>query len=90
MSATLAVRHTVTDYATWRAVYDEVATLRTQHGCTAQAVFQTPGDPNDVFITHEFPTLAQAQAFAGDPDLKAAMQRGGVAAPPRIEIFEGA
>ena len=90
MSATLAVRHSVNDYATWRATYDEVATLRDQHGCTADAVFRLPGDPNQIFITHDFPSVAQAEAFAGDPALKAAMQRGGVSAPPRIEIFERA
>jgi hypothetical protein len=35
-----------------------------------------------------FPTVAQAEAFTGDPALKAAMERGGVTSPPRIEIFE--
>jgi hypothetical protein len=48
------------------------------------------GDPNDVAITHEFPTLAQAEAFANDPALKAAMEQAGVTSPPRIEIFENA
>lgn len=90
MSATLAVRHTVADFATWRTAYDQVGALRAQHGCTADQVFQTPGDPNDVFVTHEFPTLEQATAFVNDPALGAAMQAAGVVAAPRIEIFERA
>jgi hypothetical protein len=32
----------------------------------------------------------QATAFSNDPSLKEAMGRGGVAGPPRIEIFESA
>ena len=88
MSATIACRHTVADYAAWRAVYDEVEPIRAAHGCTAQAVRSLPTDPNDVFVTHEFPSVGQAEAFAGDPDFAAAMQRAGVTSAPRIEIFE--
>ena len=88
MSATLACRHTVADYAAWRTVYDEVEPIRATHGCTAQAVRRLPGDANDIFITHEFPSVAQANAFAGDPNFAAAMQRAGVTSAPRIEIFE--
>ena len=90
MSATLFVRHTVAEYDTWRKAYDDADSLRAKHGCTGQRVMRVPGDPNDVAATHEFPTLAQAEAFANDPDLKAAMEQGGVTSPPRIEIFENA
>jgi hypothetical protein len=88
MSATLVVRHTVADYAAWRAVYDEVDPVRAKHGCTGQRVLKLPTDANDVFITHEFPSVAQASAFTTDPDFGAAMKRAGVTSAPRIEIFE--
>ena len=88
MSATLIVRHSVTDYAAWRSVYDSVEPLRQSHGCTGQSVFHAPNDANDVLATHDFPTVAQAEAFAADPELGAAMQRAGVSGAPRIEIFE--
>lgn len=88
MSATLIVRHTVADYAAWRRAYDSAAAVRDKHGCTGQKVMRDPGNANDVAVTHNFPTLAQAQSFAADPELKAAMTSGGVAGPPRIEIFE--
>jgi hypothetical protein len=89
MTGTLIARHRVADYATWRAVYDEVAGLREQHGCTAARVLRLPGDGNDVLVIHDFPTVEAAEAFAGDPALKDAMGRGGVQAAPRIEIFAG-
>ena len=88
MSATLAVRHQVEDYAAWRAVYDGLESLRVQHGCTGHQVRRAPGDANDLFITHDFPTLGEAEAFAHDPALRDGMARGGVAGPPRIEIFQ--
>ena len=89
MSATLAVRHPVTDYVAWRAVYEELEPLRLQHGCTAKTVSCSPDDGNDIFITHTFPSVEQAAAFADDPALKSGMERAGVAGPTRIEIFAG-
>jgi quinol monooxygenase YgiN len=88
MSATLTARHSVADYAAWRVVYDEVDSIRAQHGCTGERVMRLPTDANDLFITHEFPSVADAEAFASDPDFGAAMQRAGVTSAPRIEIFE--
>jgi hypothetical protein len=87
MSATLVVRHKVSDYASWRAVYDELEPVRVQHGCTAKRVWQLPDDKNDVLLTHDFPSVEDAAAFAQDPALAAGMQRAGVAGPPSIEIF---
>jgi hypothetical protein len=87
MSATLVVRHNVNDYAAWRAVYDDLEPLRQQHGCTGQRVLIAPDDANDVFITHEFPSVDAAGAFAHDPALREGMERAGVAGAPRIEIY---
>lgn len=90
MTATLIVRHPVTDYATWRATYDSpaVASLHAKHGVTDDEVLRAPADGNDVVVIHRFATADAANAFVSDPDLKQAMENGGVAGPPRIEIFE--
>jgi quinol monooxygenase YgiN len=85
-AATLIVRHQVEDYGAWRAAYDTVEGLRQQHGCTDAEVMVDPTDKRDVFVLHRFPTVAQAQAFAGSAELREAMGRAGVAGPPRIEI----
>ncbi len=47
-----------------------------------------PKDHNLVFITHQFPTVEQAEAFTADPDLHSAMACGGVVGDPGIELFE--
>jgi hypothetical protein len=88
--ATLVVKHSVADYGSWRTVYDDVAGLRAQHGCTAATVMQDAGDPNSLLVIHEFPTLGEAQSFAGDPGLKSAMVRGGVVGAPSIEFYQTA
>jgi len=85
-AATLLVHHQVEDYGTWRAVYDTVDDLRQQYGCLDAEVLVEPSDKNDVFVIHRFPSLEQAQGFAGSAELKEAMGRAGVAGPPRIEI----
>jgi hypothetical protein len=87
MSATLAVRHNVRDYAAWQKVYQDLEPLRARHGCTSQRVMRLPDDGNDLFITHDFPTAEQAGSFAHDPALREGMQRAGVDGAPRIEIF---
>lgn len=86
MTATMLIRHQVNDYAAWRSVYDSVEPLRQRFGCTAAEVHRDPTDLNDVFVVHRFPTVEQAQGFAGSDELKNAMGNAGVVGPPRIEI----
>jgi hypothetical protein len=82
--ATMFIRHTVSDYKAWRKVYDEVAPVRKTGGVTAQAVYQAADNPNDITVTHEFGSVAAAQAFAKGDELKKAMQRAGVVGAPTI------
>ena len=46
--------------------------------------------PSTVLVTHDFPTIEQARVFVEDPELKALMDRAGVAGPPRIEFYVNA
>jgi len=84
--ATLLVRHQVEDYAAWRSVYDSLDGLRKEHGCTGEEVMVDPADKQDVFIIHRFPTLEQAQSFAGSNELREGMSQAGVKNAPRIEF----
>ncbi len=38
--AIMFVRHTVSNYQTWRKVYDDLASVQKAKGVTAQAVYQ--------------------------------------------------
>lgn len=87
MSAALVVRDRVSDYAAWRAVYEELEPLRAKHGCTGKRVLRLPDDANDLLVTHEFGSVEQASAFAGSEELRAGMARAGVGGAQRVEIF---
>ena len=78
------VSHPVADLAAWRVVYDEAQPVRDAAGVTGAEVFLDAANPLMVVIIHRFPSMEAAQGFFNNPDLAAAMQRGGVTAPPTI------
>jgi hypothetical protein len=78
------IRHDVTDYAAWRKAYDDFDARRRKLGVTAQAVYQSVDNPNDVTVTHDFKSADKAKTFAASPDLKSAMEKAGVKGTPQI------
>jgi quinol monooxygenase YgiN len=80
----IIVQHTVRDYDAWKLVFDEHETVRRRHGATGHQLYQNLDNPNEVTIVNEFPSRGQADAFAADPSLREAMQRGGVIGEPRV------
>jgi hypothetical protein len=87
---TLFVRHQAADYAAWRRVYDAFQPTAKTLGVQTDAVFQAVDNPNDITVTHDFATLASAQAFAGSAELRAAMHDAGVVGAPTIWFAERA
>lgn len=85
---TVAVRHRVADFDTWKAGYDEHGAVRKEFGCTGDMLLRDAADPNSILVLTFWPTAADAQAFATDPRLPDAMQKAGVVSEPRIEIYE--
>jgi len=81
-----AVRHSVSDYDQWKAVFD--AFPPTGGGALFARVNRAVEDPNTIAVVAGFETLEAANAFLNDPELKAKMQEGGVTSEPRIEIYE--
>lgn len=82
------VLHRVADYDAWRKVYDSFADAQKAGGVTKESVHRLAGDPDNVLVLHYFDTVDAARAFFANPDLKDAMQRGGVQGEPRIEYFD--
>lgn len=83
--ARLIVTHGTQDYDQWRTVFDEHATTRQKYNVTDVGVFTDVEDTNSVCVIMEG-AIDDLQAFAQDPDLKAAMQRAGVAGPPTFSF----
>ena len=86
--ATVAVRHRVADFNTWKAGYDDHGVVRTELGCTGDMVLRDAADPGAVLVLTYWPTPADAQAFVTDPRLPEVMKKAGVISEPRIEIYE--
>lgn len=82
--ATMFARHTVSNYAAWRKVYDEFDSVRPSFNVKSHGVYQGDGNPNDITIYHEFDSMDDAKKFAASDELKAAMQKAGVSGAPDI------
>jgi hypothetical protein len=81
---TIAVRHSVADFDTWKNGFDEHDKIRRSHGSTGYQVLR---DGNTVLALIDFPDTAAAQAFQSDPTLADAMQRAGVVSAPDISVW---
>ncbi|VXB38089.1 conserved hypothetical protein [Arthrobacter sp. 9AX] len=82
------ILHRVADYDAWRKVYDSVGDMQKEAGVTQEAVHRMVDDPDNVLVIHHFADADTAKAFFGRPDLREAMERGGVQGQPRVELFE--
>ena len=90
MTATLFVRHTCADYDDWRARFDALADWQAERGVIARSVHRASGDGDEVLVTHQFASVADAEAFVASDEFAAIKERVGAAGPVRVEIFEDA
>ena len=84
---TLAVRHTVQDFDSWKVGFDGHDEARRSHGSTGYRVLH---DGNDVLALIEFPDAASAQAFRTDPALAEVMRKAGVIGAPDVSTWSEA
>jgi len=82
-----AIRHSVSDYDHWKAVFDSFPPT-TAGGALFARVNRAVDDPNTIAVVAGFETLEAANAFLDSPELKAKMEEAGVSSEPRIEIYE--
>ena len=78
----LLIRHTVTDYDTWRRAFDEDAETRRANGSRVWHAFRNNAEPNEVWILLEWDDLMRARLFARSDDLIDLLIRAGVTGPP--------
>jgi heme-degrading monooxygenase HmoA len=86
--AQLFVQHKVADYSKWRKIFDDMTATRTSYGMSAQQVFHSAADPNEIVILTHWPSVEKAQAYAQSPEIKTAMQNGGVLSQPNVLFLE--
>jgi len=81
---TVAVHHRVRDYEAWKQVFDDHEGVRRSHGQIEHRLYHAWGDPLQIVIHNDFPSVEAAEAFGNDPGLPEAMARGGVEGEPGI------
>ncbi len=59
----LHIEHAISDYLTWRAAFDRMASARENAGVIRQEVQQPVDDPHYVVVDLEFATRAEAETF---------------------------
>jgi quinol monooxygenase YgiN len=86
--ASLLIRHKVENYERWKPVFDEDDATRRASGSTGYRLYRNAHDPNEIVAVTEWGSIEQAQRFAASPDLRAKMERGGVADQPSAYFLE--
>lgn len=82
----LAIRHEVSDYDTWKSVFDGFPPSAA--GALFHRVNRAKEDPNVVAVVSGWPSYEAAEAFTQNPELKAKMGDAGVVGVPRFELYE--
>jgi hypothetical protein len=82
----LVVTHKVSNYAKWKASYDEHDSARLANGIHNYVIGRGFKDSNIVMVALKVDDTAKAKAFGKDPGLKKAMQKGGVTGTPTIAL----
>jgi quinol monooxygenase YgiN len=85
---TVAVHHRVRDYDAWKTVFDDHESIRRSHGQIEHRLYHAWGDPLQIVVHNDFPSVEAAEAFGNDPSLPEAMARGGVEGEPGIGFVE--
>ena len=82
------IKHTVADYAKWKAVFDADSSFRNEAGLHLMGpIARGLENKNMVEIGLAMDDITKAKAFANDPRLKGVMQNGGVTSAPNINYY---
>ncbi|MDB4969469.1 MAG: cyclase [Myxococcales bacterium] len=84
----LILKHEISDFERWKALFDAGADMRKQNGMSVQTVARVSGQPNMIVIISQVPSVEQAKAFLANPQLRAAMAEAGVKGAPEMTFLE--
>ncbi len=82
------IRHKVSDFSHWMAVFDSAHDRRKAGGELSARMFRTPDQPQELNLLCEWESLEQARNFFQADDLKQTMRQAGVVGQPHIEYME--
>ncbi|MBD0285193.1 MAG: hypothetical protein ICV53_04105 [Flavisolibacter sp.] len=82
----MVVRLKVADFNKWKASYDAHDSMRLASGVHSYVIGRGVKDSNTVLVAVKVDDINKAKAFAKNPSLKQAMQKGGVVGAPLINF----
>ncbi len=80
----LIIRHKVANFAKWQPSYEAHDSMRLANGLHNYVIGRSLADSNMILVALKADDLEKARAFTKNPNLKEAMQKGGVMGIPNI------
>jgi hypothetical protein len=84
---TVIISHECKNYSVWRKVFDADEVNRLKAGFKSKGVYHSVDNSNKITIIGEAPSVAAINGFMANPELKAAMEKGGVIGMPDVKIL---
>lgn len=82
------IKHKVSDFAKWLPLFESHDTARLRYGLHNFMIGRGVKDSNMVLVALWMDDYEKAKAFTELPDLKTAMQKGGVVGKPEISFMD--
>lgn len=82
------VRHKVQDYAKWKKVFDEDASLIEKAGFKKYGLYRTAEDPTDLLLFLEIDDVNKVKEFMSSDKSKERMKEGSVIGTPELVFLD--
>ena len=80
----MTVQFSVSDYASWRPVFDAAEPLRTAANVRNPRIYRSADKPNDILVIFDVASKKAGHAWIHSPELRAAWAKGGVVGTPIV------
>jgi hypothetical protein len=84
---TVIISHECKNYSDWRKVFDADEVNRSKAGFKSTGVYHSVDNANKITIIGEAPSVEAINGFMANPELKVAMEKGGVIGMPDVKIL---
>jgi hypothetical protein len=84
---TVIISHECKNYSDWRKVFDADEVNRSKAGFKSTGVYHSVDNANKITIIGEAPSVEAINGFMSNPELKVAMEKGGVIGKPDVKIL---
>ena len=84
---TVIISHEVKNYSERKKVYDADEVNRSKAGLKVTGLYHSVDNSNMITLVGEAPSVDAVKSFMANPELKAAMEKGGVLGMPDVRLF---